>query len=119
MTPCRSTLPTYSSSGKPYATPAGHTPKWVNDVSWHSASAFDPPSYSSLIAKSTAVVHTLGILLEDVGYKDAVRSGDVLGIVKALGGSLGNGNGNPLKTKDEKRRGYDGMNKESGVFCSS
>lgn len=105
----------HSSSGKPYTSPAGHTPKWVHGVEWHKASAFEPSSYASLVASSSAVVHTLGILLEDSGYKQAVREGNVLGIVRALGNGLaGSGSGNPLKTTEERRAGYEGMNRDSG-----
>lgn len=97
-------------------TPAGHTPKWVDKVEWHAASAFDPASYRSLVASSSAVVHTLGILLEDAGYKSAVQQGNVLSLVKAFAGGITGGQGNPLKTEEEKRRGYDGMNRDSGAY---
>jgi hypothetical protein len=60
------------------------------------------------------VVHTLGILLEDTGYKSAVRRNDVLGLAKAVMGGISGGDGNPLKSKEEKRRGYEGMNRDSG-----
>ena len=103
-----------SSSGKPYATPAGHTLKWVNSVSWHSASAFDPPSYQSLVSSSSAVVHTLGILLENANYKAAVQGGNVLSLLQAFAGGV-RGAGNPLQTEQEKRRGYDGMNRDAGM----
>lgn len=33
------------------------------------------------------------------------------GFLKGLGG----GDGNPLKTAEEKRRGYEGMNRDSGM----
>ncbi|KIR30002.1 mitochondrial protein [Cryptococcus deuterogattii LA55] len=104
-----------SSSGKPYTTPAGHTPAWVPKVSWHSASAFSPSSYSSLVSSSTAVVHTLGILLEDQGYKKAVKEGDILSLAGGFLKGLGGGDGNPLKTAEEKRRGYEGMNRDSAL----
>lgn len=107
-----------SSSGVPYTTPAGHTPKWVSRVQWHRASAFDPASFAGLVAGQTAVVHTLGILLEDAGYKAAVRSGNPLGVLKAVAqGVLGSGtDSNPLKTTQEKRKGYDAMNRDSGEW---
>lgn len=105
-----------SSSGTPYTTPAGHTPKWVERVAWHKASAFEPETFAGLIAGQTAVVHTLGILLEDAGYKAAVREGNPLGVLKAVAqGVLGSGSdSNPLKTTQERRRGYDAMNRDSG-----
>lgn len=102
------------SSGKPYTTPAGHTPKWVHGVKWHAASAFEPASYADLVARSSAVVHTLGILLEDTGYKRAVRDGDVFGVARALVNGVSGASGNPLKTTRERRSGYEGMNRDSG-----
>ncbi|WRT63558.1 uncharacterized protein IL334_000463 [Kwoniella shivajii] len=107
-----------SSSGKPYTTPAGHSPSWVSGVTWHSGSAFDPSSYTSLVGQSTAVVHTLGILLEDTGYKESVRNGDIIGLTKSLFstiGASGSGSGNPLKSEKERQRGYEGMNKDSAL----
>ena len=103
----------FSSSGKPYQTPAGHTPTWVNSIKWHKASAFEPETYAPLVQDSTAVVHTLGILLEDAGYKKAVREGSPIGVGKALLGELF-GTPSPLRTKAEQRMGYDGMNRDSG-----
>ncbi|ORX33547.1 putative mitochondrion protein [Kockovaella imperatae] len=105
-----------SSSGKPYATPAGHAPKWVDAVQWHAANAFEPSSYSSLVDSSTAVVHTLGILLEDAGYKKAVRDGNVFGVLGAIAkGVTGGQSSNPLKTGTERRLGYEGMNRDSAL----
>ncbi|KAK4683832.1 hypothetical protein P7C73_g6389, partial [Tremellales sp. Uapishka_1] len=101
-----------SSSGKPYTTPASHTPSWVPSVKWHKASAFEPATYRSLVGESTAVVHTLGILLESQNYKKAIQQGDVLGLARAF---LGGDSGNPLKSEADRRRGYEGMNKDSAL----
>lgn len=65
------------------------------------------------MADSTAVVHTLGILLEDTGYKKAVREGSPVGVGKAIFGGLF-GTPSPLRAKEERRSGYDGMNRDSG-----
>lgn len=111
---------TRSSSGKPYTSPAGHTPKWVEKVAWHRASAFEPDTYAGLVGASSAVVTTLGILLEDAGYKGSVRDGNVLGLAKAMAaGVTGSGPAsNPLKTQEERRRSYEAMNRDSGE-CES
>jgi hypothetical protein len=69
-----------------------------------------------LISSSSAVVHTLGILLEDQGYKSSVRGGNVFGLGKALLGGLTGSQGNPLKTKEAKQMGYEGMNRDSGTI---
>ncbi|KAG8935671.1 hypothetical protein FRC02_006947 [Tulasnella sp. 418] len=103
-----------SSSGKPYTTPKGHSPAWVNKVEWHKASAFDPPSYAPLLNKKHAVIHTLGVLLEG-GYKDAVKEGSLTKIAGAFSRGWGLGDqGNPLK----KRAGpgeYEIMNRDSAI----
>ncbi|OCF70893.1 mitochondrial protein [Kwoniella mangroviensis CBS 8886] len=107
-----------SSSGKPYTTPAGHSPAWSSKVQWAQANAFDPSTYQHLIKDRTSVVHTLGILLEDTGYKSSIRQGDLLGLAGSLIKSTnlgGGGNGNPLKSEGEKKRGYEGMNRDSAI----
>jgi hypothetical protein len=51
------------------------------------ASAFKPETYRSLVGSATAVVHTLGTLLENAGYKQAIRQSDaasLAGIVAKL-----------------------------------
>jgi len=106
---------TISQSGTPYKTPAGHTPTWSTKVAWHAGSAFDPSSYSSLVSSSSAVVHTLGILLEDQGYKSSIQGGNVFGLGKAVLAGLTGSQGNPLKTKEAKQKGYEGMNRDSGT----
>jgi hypothetical protein len=60
------------------------------------------------------VVHTLGILLEDQGYKSSVRGGNIFGLGKAVLGGLTGSQGNPLKSQDAKKTGYEGMNRDSG-----
>lgn len=87
-------------------------------MQWHKASAFEPSSYSDLVGNATAVVHTLGILLEDEGYKRAVRGGDILELVSALAkGVTGSGEAsNPLKTSKERASSYEAMNRDSGEW---
>ncbi|WWC97358.1 hypothetical protein V866_004237 [Kwoniella sp. B9012] len=106
-----------SSSGKPYTTPAGHSPAWSSKVQWARADAFDPSTYEHLIKDRTSVVHTLGMLLEDTGYKASLRQGDLLGLAGSLikSTNLGGGDGNPLKSEAEKKRGYEGMNRDSAI----
>ena len=64
------------------------------------------------MASSSAVVHTLGILLEDAGYKQAIRDGDLLGLLGAFTGSRGGGN--PLRERGRREKSYEGMNRDSG-----
>jgi hypothetical protein len=105
----------FSSSGKPFTTPAGHRPAWTEKVQWARGSAFDPNSYASLVSDSTAVVHTLGILLEDASYKERVKGGDIFGTLKAVLGS--SSPPNPLRGDVDRQKGYEGMNRDSG-WCT-
>jgi hypothetical protein len=92
---------------------------------WNKGDVFDPSSYAHLLgplpnassstsSSPVAVVHTLGILLE-TDYKPYIRSGDVIGLAKAV---LGGGDQvNPLKTRrrgKEVSKSYDAMNRDSG-----
>jgi uncharacterized protein YbjT (DUF2867 family) len=113
-----------SRSGRVYSTPKGHSPAWTQkvlsslvypshvsltacrkQVTWHAGSAQDPSSYSHLLPSVTAVVHTLGVLLE-TDYK----SGGITSLVEGL---LAGEPSNPL---DEKRGTYDRINRDSGRF---
>lgn len=44
-----------------------------------------------------------------------MREGDLISLAGGFLKGLGGGDGNPLKTAEEKRRGYDGMNRDSGM----
>ncbi|KAF7338249.1 adenylate kinase [Mycena venus] len=73
-----------SSSGRPYQTPKGHTPAWTAKVDWQTGDALRPETFARHLDGATGVVHTLGILLEDAGYKRAVRDGDVPALLRAF-----------------------------------
>ncbi|KAF8758517.1 NAD dependent epimerase/dehydratase family [Rhizoctonia solani] len=89
-----------SSSGQPYRTPKGHTPAWTKEVDFRKASAFEPSAYRELLESCTAVVHTIGTLLEAPKYKSAVRGGSLGGLVSAFGQAWGLGAaGNPLEKR--------------------
>lgn len=58
----------------------------------------------------TAVVHTLGTLLEDTRYKAALKSGHIGALASAFLSS--SGGANPLK---ESTSTYDLLNRDSGL----
>lgn len=135
-----------SRSGTPYKTPAGHVPSWSNQVhylattrvalqpanrflllalpsqvDWRSASAFNPSSYTSLLPSCTAVVSTLGILLEGDSYKQGGQASP-LGVLKGMVKGFTGDRGNPLGEKGgEEKRSYERMNRDAGelVFIVS
>ncbi|KAF8509254.1 NAD(P)-binding protein [Gautieria morchelliformis] len=107
-----------SSSGTPFRTPKGHKPGWAAHVSWHTASALSPNTYRTLLRGRTAVVHTVGTLLEIARYKEAVRATDVGGLARAVGGVLAGGEGrNPLKRGASTRHpaSYETINRDTAL----
>ncbi|KAG9123048.1 hypothetical protein FRC07_000312 [Ceratobasidium sp. 392] len=106
-----------SSSGQPYRTPKGHAPAWTSKVEFYKASALEPTSYRALLEPCTAVVHTLGILLEAPRYKSAIRSSSLGGLVSAFGHAWGLGAaGNPLTKSTPGEEGtYESINTESAL----
>ncbi|CAE6448948.1 unnamed protein product [Rhizoctonia solani] len=106
-----------SSSGRPYQTPKGHTPAWTKEVDFRKASAFEPSTYRELLEPCTAVVHTVGTLLEAPKYKSAVRSGSLGGLVSAFGHAWGLGAaGNPLEKRVPGEEGtYEYINRDAAL----
>ncbi|KAG1803793.1 mitochondrial protein [Suillus plorans] len=97
-----------SSSGKPYKTPQGHAPAWVERVEWRKADAMNPESYADILPSVDAVVHTVGTLLDNTQYKQKMQDGDLLGFIKYLVGMGG-------PAAEGQRSAYDILNYESAV----
>jgi len=125
-----------SQSGKPFQTPAGHSPAWVDKVSlafalslmwtfaedysypqveWTKGTPFDSASYASVLPSCDALVSTLGILLED-NYKQKGQA-QPLSVLKSILGNLMGEIGNPLKERGD--RTYERMNRDSGMSLSN
>ncbi|KAJ7063361.1 mitochondrial protein [Mycena amicta] len=96
-----------STSGRPYQTPKGHTPAWTAQVDWQKGDALQPETLASHLDGASGVVHTLGILLEDAGYKRAVRDGDAPALLRALIGGK-----NPLEQPSVT---YESLNRDSAL----
>ncbi|KAI9509632.1 mitochondrial protein [Russula earlei] len=101
-----------SSSGRPFQTPNGHTPTWTEKVEWLRADALRPETYSHLLPSVWAVVHTIGTLLADSKYKDALRRQDLAGAVESFVKGLTGAGHNPL---EERPNGYETLNRDSAV----
>ncbi|KAH9005274.1 mitochondrial protein [Lactarius hatsudake] len=101
-----------SSSGRPFQTPKGHTPAWTKKVEWLTADALRPETYSHLLPGVSAVVHTLGTLLADTNYKDALRRQDLASAAGSIFRSLTSAGGNPL---EEHQNAYETLNRDSAV----
>lgn len=83
-------------------------------MNWLKADALHPETYAHLLPGATAVVHTLGTLLEDTRYKTALKDGNLPALVGTfLSGMVGSG-GNPLA--DKQRDGsYEQLNHDAGA----
>lgn len=106
-----------SSSGKPYRTPKGHAPDWTSKVDWQKGDALHPETFAHLFPEVDGVVHTLGTLIEDGRYKQALKNGDILSVMQSVCQS-GFSDGNPLKrqTGGEQNRGsYEVMNRDTAL----
>ena len=64
------------------------------------------------------MVHTLGTLIENSSYKQAIKRGDILGLLGNLCDSVAGGHGNPLErpTGEALKGSYDVMNRDTGAF---
>jgi len=74
----------------------------------------NPQTFAHIFPEVGGVVHTLGTLLEDGAYKQAVRAGDLPGLLKSV---LGAGaDSNPLRrnTAESKQGSYETLNRDSG-----
>jgi hypothetical protein len=66
------------------------------------------------------VIHTLGTLIEDGHYKQAIKDGNLPGLVGSFVQAVIGGGGNPLeKSVSSVQKGsYEGMNRDAGTFDS-
>ena len=83
-------------------------------MEWLRADALRPETYSHLLPGVSAVVHTLGTLLADTKYKDALRKQDLAGAAQSVLQSLtGVERRNPL---EERPNAYETLNRDSGPW---
>jgi hypothetical protein len=83
-------------------------------VEWLKADALRPETYSYLLPGVSAIVHTLGTLLLDTKYKEALRRQDLAGAAESFLRTLFMGVGhNPL---EEWPNAYERLNRDSGPW---
>lgn len=69
----------------------GHDTAWMDQVRWQKGDLFDPSSYKEHLIGKNAVVHSVGILLEDTRYKKTLKDdfsvlAGILTLVNAIKG---------------------------------
>ncbi|KAL1596310.1 hypothetical protein SLS60_008955 [Paraconiothyrium brasiliense] len=99
-------------------------PSWATSVSWEKGDILDPSTYATHLTSATAVVHTMGILLE-ADYKGVVsgRESPISGLQRAFSATKA-GTQNPFERKEGERLTpqekdgqltYEVMNRDSAV----
>ena len=89
-------------------------PRWAKSVEWAKADLLEPGSYSHFLKDATAVVHTMGILLE-ADYKGIVRGKEspITGLQKIFGCQQRSA-AEQKAALDNKQITYGTMNRDSG-----
>lgn len=87
-------------------------------VDWQKGDALQPETFAHLFPEVDGVVHTLGTLIENSDYKQAIKQGDILGLLGSVRDSIIGNHGNPLErpTVETLRGSYDALNRDSGAF---
>ncbi|EGD96474.1 hypothetical protein TESG_03916 [Trichophyton tonsurans CBS 112818] len=91
--------------------PSGQAPRWAQKVEWAKADLLDPSSYREHLKNASAVVHSMGIILE-ADYKGILQGKEspITGIQKMVGSFAGVTTG-PGKSQMTYRT----MNTESAI----
>jgi hypothetical protein len=108
-----------SRSGEPdWKTASGSPipPEWSKKVTWAKGNILSPATYKEHLSDATAVVHSMGILLE-ADYKGVLsgKENPITGLRRAFDSRKG-ASRNPLKEGDESPQlTYETMNRDSGM----
>ncbi|KAF2634509.1 NAD(P)-binding protein [Massarina eburnea CBS 473.64] len=95
-----------SRSGTPHWPSITNTPTapaWSTSISWEKGNILDPTSYTPHLTSTTAIIHTMGILLE-ADYKAVLsgRTSPITGLRRAFSASKA-GTQNPLDRQEDER----------------
>lgn len=89
-------------------------------MNWHKGDALHPETFAHLFPKVGGVVHTLGILIEDSKYKQALKEGNLPHLVGSFFRAMTGNHGNPLENAAEGARtvSYELINRDAGWSSS-
>ncbi|KAL9548790.1 hypothetical protein MBANPS3_005509 [Mucor bainieri] len=92
-------------------------PEWAHKVQWASGNSLQPETYKDLLKDVTAVVHSVGILMEN-DYKSIAQAKSLCeaasGVPRLLLGMKDHGNPLDPKLTNNPRPTYEMMNRETG-----
>ncbi|KAH0603393.1 uncharacterized protein H6S33_007715 [Morchella sextelata] len=112
------TVTSISRSGTPdwkLATGTPTPPEWAAKVTWAKGNILIPASYRQHLVGATAVVHSMGILLE-ADYKGVIsgKESPIAGLRKAFDPSVGRAH-NLREEGDSAQLSYETMNRDSAI----
>ncbi|THH08659.1 hypothetical protein EW146_g8920, partial [Bondarzewia mesenterica] len=83
-------------------------------VDWQAGDALRPETYAHLLPGASAVVHTIGTLLEDTEYKAVLRFRNLGGAIRSFRRSSSGVGRNPLE-KDKTKGSYEILNRDAAL----
>lgn len=98
---------------------SGNSPRetapWVDKVTWEQGNIFDPSTYEAKLKGKTAVVHSIGLLFENLDYKKSMNSNfnflnDIQNLSNLIKGP------NPMKK--DKFNTYEAVQRDSAVILA-
>ncbi|KAG0212073.1 hypothetical protein BGX28_006834 [Mortierella sp. GBA30] len=107
--------PTLTETNKSdFAAPQG----WAHKVNWAQGDSLDPSSYKDAISGSNAVVHTVGLLLED-NYKEILHSQSLDDLTKNIQSAIRGQN--PLDSGKTPKSGltYERVNRDTAITVAN
>lgn len=101
----------FSRSGKPPSI----NEAWVDEVEWVHGDIFKPESYKEKLKGKSAVVHSIGLILENQGYKKSMNSNfNFLSDLQNLASSLKG----PNPMKKDRLNTYEAIQRDSAVILA-
>lgn len=94
-------------------------PEWSKNVTWARGNILSPSTYRQYLVGATAIVHSMGILLE-ADYKSVLtgKESPIAGLKKAFDSARATSH-NPLREEGENAQlTYETMNRDSGNYDS-
>ncbi|CEP20056.1 hypothetical protein [Parasitella parasitica] len=105
-----------SRRGEPTAFSEYGKPEWAQKVQWASGNSLEPDTYRDVLKDVTAVVHSVGILMEN-DYKSVAQAQSLCeaasGIPRMILGMKDHGNPLDPKLKNNPRPTYEMMNRDT------
>jgi hypothetical protein len=85
-------------------------------VDWQKGDALHPQTFTHLFPGVDGIVHTLGSLLENNSYKNALKENNIPALLGSLFQSATSDFGGPLEQERNNNTSYEVINRDSGEY---